>query len=298
MHKTMPVRSSLSLLALLGALASCATPTMRSGWATEPANFEASTAASGGEVSRPQDMMPDLSQIHPSTMITLGAAFGDQTLESNSGSLLAGGGVFTGTTDAQRYRLRAEHFFESGLGVFFEGYTGTADGVDDDLMLPGGSFDSTGFFLAAAYRATVDDDFRLPVRFGPFIQTTEQSNPAFTDGAIERQTMGIRLSAEPEVILMQNNNNGKISEFTAFGEVRAGAGPTDVKDNVDSEDGYSFTIDYEFGLRYKFGNGLLTSISWVGSKYHVGATESYNNAVFFGLDDDFRGVMLTAGIRF
>tara|TARA_R110002072_G_scaffold136285_2_gene278618 strand:- start:56889 stop:57785 length:897 start_codon:yes stop_codon:yes gene_type:complete len=298
MQKTLSIRSvSFPLLALLGALTSCATPTkMRSGWATEPASFEASTAASSGAVSRPQDMMPDLSQIHPKTMITLGAAFGDQTLEVNNGT-----GILARSTSAQRFRLRAEHYFESGLGLFFEGYTGTADDIDDDLMIvgnPSSSLDSSGFFLAAAYRATVDDDFRLPVRFGPFIQTTDQDNSLFADGAIERQTIGIRLSAEPEVILMQSNRNGKISEFTAFGEVRAGAGPTDVKDNVDSEEGYSFTIDYEFGLRYKFGFGLLTSLSWVGSKYHVGATESYNNTVFFGLDDDFRGLMLTAGFRF
>lgn len=302
MHKTLPVRSvSIALLALLGALTSCATPTARSGWATAPATFAATTTPMVGEVSKPQDMMPDLSQIHPATMVTVGAAFGDQTLEVNSGNPNPGGGVFARSTSSERFRLRAEHFFESGLGIFFEGYTGTADGIDDDLNLtgnPSSSLDSSGFFLAAAYRATVDDDFRLPVRFGPFIQTTEQDRSTFTDGAIERETIGIRLSAEPEVILMQKNSNGKISELSVFGEVRAGAGPTDVSDNADSEEGYSFTIDYEVGLRYKFGFGLLTQLSWVGSKYHVGATESYNNVVFFGLDDDFRGVMLTAGVRF
>jgi hypothetical protein len=237
-------------------------------------------------------------------MITLGAAFGGQTLEVNTGDTTATSPVFTSSTSAQRFRLRAEHYFESGLGIFFEGYQGSADDIDNDLiptLLPTGtssSFDSTGFFLAAAYRATVDDDFRMPVRFGPFIQTTEQNRSTLTNGALKRETIGIRLSAEPEFILVQSTRNGKISELTAFGEVRAGAGPTDVKDNVNSETGYSFTIDYEFGLRYKFGNGLLTSISWVGSKYHVGTTESYNNTVFFGVDDDFRGVMLTAGFRF
>lgn len=305
MQKTTHVRSlSLPLLVLLGAFASCAAPSKaRAGWATEPASFEATTISGGGSVTRPQDMMPDLSQIHPPTMITIGAAFGDQTLEVNSGdpSPFPTGGVFTRSTSSQRFRLRAEHYFDSGLGIFFEGYQGSADDIDDDLNLPGSpssSFDSQGIFLAAAYRATLDDDFRLPVRFGPFIQSTEQDRSTFTDGAIERETIGIRLSAEPELILVQRNRNGRISEFSAFAEVRAGAGPTDVGDDADSEEGYSFTIDYEFGLRFKWGMGLMTSLSWVGSKYHVGATESYNNVVFFGLDDDFRGVMLTAGWRF
>jgi len=306
MQKTTHLRSlSLPLLVLLGALTSCATPTKaRAGWATEPASFEATTASGGGRVTRPQDMMPDLSQIHPPTMITLGAAFGDQTLEVNSGNISSPTPVRTRSTSAERYRLRAEHYFDSGLGIFFEGYQGSADGIDDDLNIagnPSSAFDSEGVFLAAAYRATLDDDFRLPVRFGPFIQSTEQSNSSTTfqpDGPITRETMGIRLSAEPEIILVQRNRNGRIAEFSAFAEVRAGAGPTEVSDNVDKEDGYSFTIDYEFGLRFKWGIGLMTSLSWVGSKYHVGTTETYNNAVFFGLDDDFRGVMLTAGWRF
>jgi hypothetical protein len=108
----------------------------------------------------------------------------------------------------------------------------------------------------------------------------------------------VRLSAEPEFIVFQKNHGGKISELSIFGEIRAGAGPTKVEDNVDSEDAYSFVLDYEVGVRYRFPIGLITSLSYVGSKYHVGTTESYNNAVFFGLDDDFGGIMITGGWRF
>ena len=45
------------------------------------------------------------------------------------------------------------------------------------------------------------------------------------NGPVERETIGIRLSAEPEIIIMQRERNGKISELSAFAEVRAGAGP-------------------------------------------------------------------------
>ena len=137
-----------------------------------------------------------------------------------------------------------------------------------------------------------------PVRFGPFIQRTEQDDSQFVDGAVERQTIGVRLSAEPEYIIFQNNENGQISELSVFGEIRAGAGPASIKDNVDDEDAYAFTLDYEIGVRYRLASGWLASLSYVASKYHIGTTESYNNAVFFGIDDDFNGIMLTAGYRF
>lgn len=304
---------SASLIALTALLGGCATsggslpPNISAGWATEPASFEASPASAvGGAVSRPQDMMPEMSEIHPPTMVSFGVGIGKQTLEVNTGdtSGSAGSGVLTGSTSSARFRLRGEHFFESGFGVFGEAYIGIADDIDDDFPrgvgqpTPSSSLDSNGIFLAAAFRATMDDDFRLPVRFGPFMQMSDQSDSTFADGSIERSTIGVRLSAEPEVILFQTNDSGSISELSVFGEVRAGAGPTEVKDNVDSEDGYAFTLDYEIGVRYRFGNGLMTSLSYVGQKYHVGTTETYNNATFFGVDDDFTGIMITAGLRF
>ncbi|MFN3242627.1 MAG: hypothetical protein ACE37K_14080 [Planctomycetota bacterium] len=280
-------------------MASCAAPGHRAaGWATEPASFAASPTPLANVAAPPQDALPDIDQIHPRTMVTFGLGIGDQTLEVNTGNPLGTPPVTARSASSQRFRLRGEHFFQSGFGIFAEGFLGLADDIDEDLGATDSSYDSSGLFLAATFRATMDDDFRLPVRFGPFMRMTEQDNAGFTDGAIERTTVGVRLSAEPEVILMQNNHDGKISELSVFAEIAAGAGATDVEDNVDSEEGYSFTLDYEFGVRYRFAFGLLTSLSYVGSKYHVGTTETYNNAVFFGVDDDWNGVMLTAGVRF
>lgn len=240
-----------------------------------------------------QGDIPSMDQVHPRTMITFGVGIGEQTNEFNSGA-----GIATSATSAQRFRLRAEHYFESGFGVFAEGQLGRADDILEDLGAPDSSQDTATVFVAAAYRATVDDDFRLPVRFGPFLHRTETENSASPFGTLERSTFGVQLSAEPEFIIFQSNRGGRISELSAFAEIRTGAGPTDVQDNTDDEDAYAFTLDYEFGVRYRFGFGLLASLSYVGSKYHVGASESYNNVVFFGLDDDFNGVMITAGARF
>lgn len=245
-----------------------------------------------------QDPAPQasLDQIHPRTMISLGIAFGDEDVETNTGGLATG--IVSRSTEATHIRLRAEHFFRSDFGFFVDGYLGIADDINDNLGSTNSSYDSKGIFAAVAYRATMGESFRLPVRFGPFFQLTEEADSTFTDGAIERSMFGIKLSVEPEVILSQSESNGRISELSAFAEIACGAGPAKVEDDVDSEDAYAFTLNWELGLRYRFPSGIFAGLSWAAQKYHVGTTESYDNAVFFGVDDDFSGIMITAGVRF
>lgn len=234
-----------------------------------------------------------LDQIHPRTMITFGVGIGDQDVETNTGI-----GVVSRSTDALHFRLRGEHFFESDFGIFANVFFGIADDINEDLGATGSSFDSFGVFIAASYRATMGEKFRLPVRFGPFLQNSEEDADQFVDGAVERSMFGVRLSAEPEYIIFQRAEGGRITELSAFAEFACGAGPAEVEDDVDSEDAYAFTLGWEAGLRYRFANGILASISYVSQKFHIGTTESYNNTAFFGIDDDFSGVMLAAGLRF
>src|SRR5436190_10005316 len=224
-----------------------------------------------------QDPAPQasLDQIHPRTMISIGIGFGDQDVETNTGA-----GIISRSTDATQFRLRGEHFFRSDFGFFVSGYFGLADDINVNLGSSDSSYDSSGLFAAVAYRATMGESFRLPVRFGPFFQLTEEDDSAFTDGAIERSTFGIRLSVEPEVILSQSESNGRISELSAFAEIACGAGPAKVKDDVDSEDAYAFTLNWELGLRYRFPSGIFAGLSWAAQKYHVGTTESYDNTAF------------------
>jgi hypothetical protein len=42
----------------------------------------------------------------------------------------------------------------------------------------------------------------------------------------------------------------------------------------------------------------MVAVSWYAQKYHIGTSESYDNIVFFGVDNDITGVMLTVGYRF
>lgn len=237
-----------------------------------------------------------LDQIHPRTSIVLGFAFGDQDVENNTGDVDVG--IISRSTDAYHIRLRGEHFFESDFGFLVDGYYGIADDLNEKFGSTDSSFDSFGIFLAASYRATMGERFRLPVRFGPFLQSSKEDDSLQPDGAIERSVVGVKLSAEPEVVLSRSVSNGKVAELSAFADFGCGAGPAKVKDDVDDEDAYAFTLNWEVGFRYRFTSGLLAGVSWYAQKNHIGTTESYNNAVFFGVDDDFTGVMITAGLRF
>jgi hypothetical protein len=168
----------------------------------------------------------------------------------------------------------------------------------DGVNVAQGDVTSTNIFLGLAYRATVDDKFRLPVRFGPFFNQSEQEDQGSVFGDVERSSVGVRLAAEPEYIVFQHNENGKVRELSVFAEFGCGSGPAKVKDSVDSEDGYAFNFNWEVGARYRMPSGLLVGLSYMAMKNHYGTTESYNNTAFFGVDDDFGGFMISAGLRF
>jgi len=284
------------LLAATGALffASCSTTSRAPLGATEIAPGEPlrlSTAV-GAPKSAPvvkQDAAVPMSQMHPRTMATLGFLIGEQDFEVNTGT-----GVASGSNDAFGFRLRGEHYLESDLGVHVSVGYGKADDLVSGVR---SGLSSTNVFLGLAYRATVDDDFRLPVRFGPFLHNSDQEVTG-GDGDIERETIGVRLAAEPEYIVFQQATDGKIRELSVFAEFGCGAGPATTKDSVDKEDGYAFNFNWEAGMRYRFPSGLMVGVSYMQMKNHYGATESYRNAVFNGVDDDIGGFVISAGVRF
>jgi hypothetical protein len=253
-----------------------------------------------------------LDQIHPRTMITLGVGIGDQDLETNTGNLdplAPPAGILSRSASALLFRLRGEHFFQSDFGFHGDIHIGNADDINEDIGATNSSYDSWGVYLAAAYRATMGESFRLPVRFGPFLHTTEEDASDTTGSfTVERMTLGVRLSAEPEYVIFQRAENARVTELSAFADISCGAGPSQVDgDFTDTgagtsfsldEDAYAFTLSYEIGLRYRFPNGFLASLSWYANKYHVGTTESYSGGVLYGIDDDFSGIMIAAGLRF
>jgi hypothetical protein len=253
--------------------------------ANAPMPLEAALAA-----TPPQG--PSIAQIHPRTFVALAATIGETDFEVNDGTQ-----IFSSSEDAYEFRLRGEHFWESELGVFFSGHYGSAD----EIAGPGTSLDELGAFLALSYRATMGDTFRMPVRFGPFFQSSDQDGAVIggpTPETITRDLFGVRLSAEPEYIVFQHDKGGgKLAELSAFVEIACGAGQTNITAGALDEDGYAFTFGWELGARYKLPSGLLAGLSFLSHKTHFAATESYNSGVFFGVDDDFTGVCITVGAR-
>lgn len=254
-----------------------------------------------GSVTAQEDMASP-SQIHPRTNISIGFGFGTQTNETNDGTQ-----IIARDTGAIYWRVRAEKFFESDFGVFASGFLGFADDINEDIGSTNSDQKNAGAFLAASYYAKMDDDFRMPVRFGPFFNRLELNDSTTSSVETEYSTWGMRLSVEPEFIFFQKVYNGKVQELTAFAELACGAGPTDYKSKDSntsptgvngSEDGYAFTFTWELGLRFRLASGITASASYMAQKYHIGTSESYNGLVFYGVDDDFNGVMFSVGLRF
>lgn len=290
MHIASSRRLGLALVAGAAFLPSCTS--------TAPKAVAAESAYLPPRVVAQDPVEAPMSQVHPRTMATLGFAIGEQDFEVNTGNidtLNPPAGVVSGSGDAFGFRLKGEHYLESDLGFHASINFTKADDVFSGIR---SGISSSEIFLGLAYRATVDNKFRLPVRFGPFFHESEQEVPAGGDGDIERSTIGVRLAAEPEYIVFQQNEGGKIRELSVFAEFGCGAGPAEVKDNVDSEDGYAFNFNYEIGARYRMPSGLLVGLSYMAMKNHYGATETFNNAIFNGVDDDFGGFVISAGLRF
>jgi hypothetical protein len=254
-------------------------------------------AATGGAPSAvPQgDLM---SKFHPSTAINYRIAAGDEKLEVNNAGLIGGGvspSVSSGAS-ALFHQLQLEHYFESQLGVAAGFESGSADDILEDLGASSSGIDTTYAHIALAYRTTIDDDFRIPVQFGPYIH--EATIDGFAGGDIDYSTLGLRLAAAPEVILMQRERGSRMSELSLFVAFSVGAGATDVENSSFSETGYAFHLGGELGVKYRFGFPFEIGLSGIYRKSNYGLTDSHEDTVFFGIDDDFTGVGLTLGSRF
>jgi len=247
--------------------------------------------------------------IHPRTMFSVTFSSGKQNLQFNT----------TDTTNvppnpeedgtAGFIGARVEHFFPNQIGVFFSADFGTVNNMKSTIDFGGGpqqfedDLDTTLIYLALAYRATVDDDFRMPVRVGPYYHLASLSDTNLTTpgptAEIDYSTIGIKLVAEPEYIILQKTNAGKMSELTAFLEIGVGSGPSKVKlKGGPEEKGNSFSFGAELGLRYKFFWGGFIALSVIDRKQYYGATDTYNSGgVFNGTEDDYIAGALTLGAR-
>jgi len=238
-----------------------------------------------------------LDLIHPRTFFTYTLSTGKQEIMFNTTDPANVPPNPKGDETALFHGLRGEYFFANQFGVYFTGdfgtvkdisidFNGTPESIDIDTLL---------LFLGASYRATIDDDFRMPVRIGPYYHKATIKGFA---SDIDYETIGLKLVAEPEYIVFQHLEADRMSELTVFLEVGIGTGPTTVEDSTFKEKGNAFSAGLELGVRYKFFNGILVGLSFIDRKQYYGATDSYDNGfVFFGTEDDYLGVGLTVGGR-
>lgn len=258
---------------------------------------DSATASSFTLAPRQDDDVP-FAEIHPKRMITLSGMQVDNDIEFNSGDVERG--VDALTADALRGVIRAEVFGESNFGMQFSFGLTRSDDLDFEGTSTNFSYDTETFFLGAAYRALMDDYFRLPVRFGLLRHDSTLEFPDNPLDSIDYALTGVRLSAEPEYVLSMKKAGGHVtSELSVYTELACGAGRLDAEDGDADESGYGFQLSAELGMRLRLASGLLAGVSYFTQKTGYGATDSYNNqTVFFGVDDDIRGFMLTVGYRF
>jgi hypothetical protein len=232
-----------------------------------------------------------MSQIHPQGMVSYRFSYGKEDFGVDNGTTLSKGNEF-----AMSHSLAGEYFFQNQLGAYF----GADFGYGDKTNLASGfdvRVDSTLLFLALSYRATVDDYFRMPVRFGPYIHRATVK--VYDAGNVYYSTLGVRLSVAPEFVFFQHVDQGRISELSAFVELSVGAGPSHVRDSTSTGRGHASNIGAEIGLRYKFTSGFFVGLSCVYRDQEYGSTTNHVGGVtFFPTTDKFLGGGLTLGWRF
>ena len=224
--------------------------------------------------------------VHPRWSARYTAAFGEQKFEVAdpfNGSLGSG-------ASALFHRVQVEYFLPSQLGFFLNAEFGGSSDTLEDAGFNDSDTTSQAIAFGLSYRATIDDDFRMPVRIGPYFHKAD------VDGFdTEYSNYGLQLSAQPEYIVTQNIVNSRMSELSVFADLGVGAGPSDVESGDVSETGYAFRFTAELGTKYRFRNGITLGVSGVYRKQNYGLTDSFDDAVFFGTDDDFIGVGLSIG---
>ena len=256
---------------------------------------DSATASSFTLAPRQDDDVP-FAEIHPKYMFTLSGMQVDNDVEVNTGDLVSGVGAYN--ADALRGLIRAEIFGDSNFGLYGSAGLTQSDDLDFEGTPTKRTWDTETYFLGVAYRALMDDYFRLPVRFGFLRHDSTFKLPDLPQKADYALT-GVRLSAEPEYVLSMDKAGGHVtSEISVYTELACGAGRLDVEDGENDESGYGFQLSAELGMRFRMDGGLLAGISYFTQKTGYGATDSYNQTVFFGVDDDIRGFMLTVGYRF
>lgn len=205
---------------------------------------------------------------------------------------------FDDDEEAAFFRLRVEGLShrELGFGVSHE-YTVSSD----ELLAPAGADlgyrlqqHDTYLYLYAMER--FPDDFRFPIRFGPYFNYLSLADENSSD-ELEWFSIGARLSVEPELILTRDDQ----FELSLYGDASIGVHGTIIDSDTstvrDEFETSGATLGIEAGLRYRFGTFSM-ALAYLQRSIYFDESDPERGVFVRESDDLFRGVVLSMGVRF
>lgn len=208
------------------------------------------------------------------------------------------GSPFDDDDSAAFFRFRAEGLAERefGFGISHE-YT-----VGNDELLAAPGFDQ-GFrlqqhdtFIYLYAQERFPDDFRFPIRFGPYFNYLSLEDENSSD-EIEWFSLGARVSIEPEFILARDDQ----FELSLYGDLSLGVHGTLIDSDTsvvnDEFESNGATLGIEAGLRYRFGTFSM-GLAYLQRSTFFDESDAERGVFVRESEDVFRGVVLSLGLRF
>jgi len=227
-----------------------------------------------------------------------------------SGTLLAafGGGKFDfetqgssleGDSTATMVRLMGEGNSKAGFGagLNFEAMQ-TGDDLLEDLGGEPTEGTSVDFFPYFLYQVRGSEQFRMPLRLGLWLRTLEVEGQLSGD-AIRWTTLGLRFSAEPEVVLARSPGFGA----TVFADLSLATGSTDIDSDIGAVGPLNGEYDtdaglfaFEIGPRFRFDK-FFFGVSFLHRAVSYGDSDPVGGIFIRGVDETVSCFMVTFGAR-
>jgi hypothetical protein len=207
-------------------------------------------------------------------------------------------GGASGDTDGGYLLLRTEYLADMGIGG---GLALEGSASDDDLMENAGSLDTEGgmgdLFLYFAAVPAETDEFRLPIRVGPYVHSTILSEDS-TDTDITWGALGVRLEATPELWFLRRRSFAIGLVGGASAGIHVTRSELEVGSASEEFDGDGLTLGAELGIQALFANHVSTRIGYVFRTTHESESDDSNGLALREMDATFSGLALQLGVRF
>jgi len=234
---------------------------------------------------------------HPGGHLVMRSAFGDLSAKS---AAAPGGKVKRGVQTVGASVEGVGQFTGSGLSVALA----VDDGLgakNNPLMFSSSDVFGFGVFGHLTMRPTRDENFRIPIRIGPYIDrvSTDDSGQTFARGeTTDYAALGLRLQVEPEFdFFSENDMVGSVFVTTSIG-----GGVAAITRGLDDESFDTTEQHRTFGLGVRFRvNKFHSELGYLYRSRDYGETDpevvSGTSVVHPGAEFEFTGLMISMGIR-